>query len=139
MFISTNFANMETNRQKKIAGVLQKDLVDILQNAARDGLKGVIISVTKVHVTSDLGQAKVYLSVFPSSKRDSILEGIISNTRTIRYEMAQRTKNQLRRMPEISFYVDDSLDYIENIDTALRGEDEDPIKNPNILSNKKKK
>ncbi len=130
---------METNRQKKIAGVLQKDLVDILQSAARDSLKGVIISVTKVHVTSDLGQAKVYLSVFPSSKRDSILEGIISNAKTIRYEMAQRTKNQLRRMPEISFFVDDSLDYIENIDAALRGEDEDPIKNSNILSNKKKK
>jgi len=139
MFISTNFADMETNRQKKIAGVLQKDLVDILQSAARGSMKGVLISVTKVHVTSDLGQAKVYLSVFPSSKRDAILEGIISNAKTIRYEMAQRTKNQLRRMPEINFFIDDSLDYIENIDAALRGEDENPIKNPDILSNKKKK
>lgn len=130
---------METNRQKKIAGVLQKDLVDILQSAAREGRRGVIISVTKVYVTSDLGQAKVYLSVFPTSSRDSILEGIKSNTSTIRYEMAQRTKNQLRRMPELSFFKDDSLDYIENIDAALRGDDEDPIKNPTILSNKKKK
>ncbi len=130
---------METNRQKKIAGVLQKDLVDILQGAARDSMKGVIISVTKVHVTSDLGQAKVYLSVFPSSKRDYILKGIVENTTTIRYEMAKRTKNQLRRMPELNFYADDSLDYIESIDAALRGEDENPIKDPNILSNKKKK
>jgi len=130
---------METNRQKKIAGVLQKDLVDILQGAARDSMKGVIISVTKVHVTSDLGQAKVYLSVFPSSKRDYILKGIVENTATIRYEMAKRTKNQLRRMPELNFYADDSLDYIESIDAALRGEDENPIKDPNILSNKKKK
>jgi ribosome-binding factor A len=130
---------METNRQKKIAGVLQKDLVDILQGEARDSMKGVLISVTKVHVTSDLGQAKVYLSVFPSSKRDFILKGIVSNTNTIRYEMAQRTKNQLRRMPELIFFVDDSLDYIETIDAALRGEDENPIKNPNILFKKKKK
>lgn len=130
---------METNRQKKIAGVLQKDLVDILQSAARDYMKGVLISVTKVYVTSDLGQAKVYLSVFPSTKRDSILEGIVANASTIRYEMAQRTKNQLRRMPGLSFFVDDSLDYIETIDAALKGEDENPIINPKILSNKKKK
>ena len=61
---------METNRQKKIAGVLQKDLVDVLQSAARDGVKGVLISVTKVQVTSDLSQAKVFLSIFPNAKRD---------------------------------------------------------------------
>ncbi len=130
---------METNRQKKIAGVLQKDLVNILQKAAQDGMKGIVISVTKVHVTSDLSQAKVYLSVFPTDKRDSILEGIISNTSTIRYELAQRTRNQLRRMPELTFFVDDSLDYIDNIDAALKGEDDDPIKNPEILSKKHKK
>lgn len=130
---------METNRQKKIAGVLQKDLADILQSAARDGMKGLVISVTKVSVTSDLSQAKVYLSVFPSTKRDSIVKGIISNTQTIRYEMAQRTKNQLRRMPHLVFLVDDSLDYIENIDAALRGEDGNPIYNPESLSKKNKK
>lgn len=130
---------METNRQKKIAGVLQKDLADILQSAARDGMKGLVISVTKVSVTSDLSQAKVYLSVFPSANRDSIVKGIISNTQTIRYEMAQRTKNQLRRMPHLVFLVDDSLDYIENIDAALRGEDGNPIYNPESLSKKNKK
>lgn len=128
---------METNRQKKIAGVLQKDLVDILQSAARDSMKGVLISVTKVLVTPDLGQAKVYLSVFPTDKRDSILSGIVSNASTIRYEMAKRTRNQLRRMPELQFSVDDSLDYIDNIDAALRGEDENPIINPKNTSNKK--
>ena len=139
MIISIIFVFMETNRQKKIARVLQKDLVDILQSAARDSIKGVLISVTKVHVTPDLGQAKVYLSIFPTSNRETIMKGIVSNTSTIRYEMAQRTKNQLRRMPEIIFLVDDSLDYIENIDSALRGEDENPIKNPEILLNKKKR
>jgi len=93
----------ETNRQKKIAGVLQKDLVDVLQKAAQDGMKGIIISVSKVSVTPDLGQAKVYLSIFPSDKRDELIKGITSNTATIRYEMARRTRNQLRRMPELLF------------------------------------
>ncbi len=130
---------METNRQKKIAGVIQKDLVDILQSAARDGMKGVVISVTKVNVTSDLGQAKAYLSIFPSDKKDEILEGIIANTSMIRHALAIRTKNQLRRMPVLSFFVDDSLDYIENIEASLRGDDNDPIKDPEIINKKHKK
>ena len=128
----------ETNRQRKIAGVLQKDLVDVLQKAAQDGMKGVIISVSKVHVTSDLGVAKVYLSIFPSSKRDEIIEGVQSNTVLIRHEMASRTKNQLRRMPELLFFGDDTLDYIEEIDKSLKGNDADPIKNPDVLERRKK-
>jgi ribosome-binding factor A len=130
---------METNRQKKIAGVLQKDLVDVLQTAARDGMKGVLISVTKVNVTSDLGEAKVYLSIFPSEKRDELIKGIRSNTSTIRYEMTRRTRNQLRRMPNLYFYGDDSLDYIEGIESALKGEKENPIKNPDILNKRQKR
>ena len=110
----------ETNRQRKIAGVLQKDLVDVLQKAAQDGMKGVIISVSKVTVTSDLGIAKVYLSIFPSEKRDEIVKGVQSNTILIRHEMAQRTRNQLRRMPELLFFGDDTLDYLEVIDKSLK-------------------
>lgn len=132
------FCQMETNRQKKIAGVLQKDLVDVLQSAARDGVKGVLISVTKVQVTSDLSQAKVFLSIFPNAKRDELLEGIKSNAPLIRHELAQRTKNQLRRVPGLAFFIDDSLDYIENIDASLQGKDEDPIKNPDILPKRRK-
>lgn len=132
------FCQMETNRQKKIAGVLQKDLVDVLQSAARDGVKGVLISVTKVQVTSDLSQAKVFLSIFPNAKRDELLEGIKSNAPLIRHELAQRTKNQLRRVPGLAFFIDDSLDYIENIDASLQGKDEDPIKNPEILPKRRK-
>ncbi|MDA8595498.1 30S ribosome-binding factor RbfA [Flavobacteriaceae bacterium] len=129
---------MESNRQKKIAGVLQKDLVDILQSAARDGMKGVIISVTKVKVTSDLSQAKVYLSVFPSDKRDVILAGINTNISAIRNEMAQKTRHQLRRMPELLFFGDDSLDYIDAINESLQGRDENPILNPDVLEKRKK-
>lgn len=129
----------ETNRQRKIAGVLQKDLVDVLQKAAQDGMKGVIISVSKVSVTSDLGVAKVYLSIFPSEKRDEIIKGVQSNTPLIRHEMAKRTKNQLRRMPELLFFGDDTLDYLEEIDNSLQGKDEDPIKNPEILPKRQKR
>ena len=129
----------ETNRQRKIASVLQKDLVDVLQKAAQDGMQGVIISVSKVSVTPDLGVAKVYLSVFPSNKRDAIIEGVKSNAPLIRHELAQRTRNQLRRMPELIFFGDDSLDYIEEIDKSLKGEDANPIQNPEILPKRQKR
>nr|WP_298991412.1 30S ribosome-binding factor RbfA [uncultured Polaribacter sp.] len=129
----------ETNRQRKIAGVLQKDLVDVLQKAAQDGMKGVIISVSKVFVTSDLGVAKVYLSIFPSEKRDEIIKGVQSNAPLIRHEMSQRTRNQLRRMPELLFFGDDTLDYLEEIDKSLQGKDEDPIKNPDVLPRRQKR
>ena len=128
----------ETNRQRKIASVLQKDLVDVLQKAAQDGMQGVIISVSKVSVTPDLGVAKVYLSVFPSDKRTTIMEGVKHNSALIRHELAKRTRNQLRRMPELLFFGDDSLDYIEEIDKSLRGEDINPIENPSILPKRKK-
>ena len=129
----------ETNRQRKIASVLQKDLVDVLQKAAQDGMQGVIISVSKVSVTPDLGVAKVYLSVFPSNKREAIIQGVSSNAPLIRHELAQRTRNQLRRMPELIFFADDSLDYIEEIDKSLKGEDTNPIQNPEILPKRQKR
>lgn len=129
---------MESNRQKKIAGVLQRDLVDILQGAAREGgMQGTLISVSKVSVTVDLSIAKVYLSIFPSNKGKELLEGIQSNKALIKHEVAQRTKNQLRRVPELIFYIDDSLEYIENIEKSLKG-DENPIKDTDLLDDRKK-
>ena len=128
----------ETQRQKKIGTVLQKDLADILQTAAtQGGMRGIIISVSKVKVTVDLGVAKVYLSIFPNNKAKELIEGIRSNTPFIRHEMAQRTKNQLRKMPELNFYLDDSLEYIESIEKAVKGE-ENPIENPDLLDKRKK-
>jgi len=132
------FCAMESNRQKKIAGVIQRDLVDILQGAARKGgMQGVIISVSKVSVTTDLSIAKVYLSIFPNDKASELLEGIKENKSLIKHEVAQRTKNQLRRAPELLFFIDDSLDYIENIEKSLRGE-ENPIKDRSLLDDRKK-
>lgn len=129
---------METQRQKKIAGIIQEDIVDILQRAAIDGgLKGTLISVTKVSVTSDLSIAKVYVSIFPNKNTTELLEGIKSNQPLIRHELAQRTRNQFRRVPELLFFLDDSLDYIENIEKSLKGE-ENPIENRDLLDKRKK-
>ena len=130
---------MEKNRQKKIAGVLQKDLAEILQHAAQDSMKGVIISVTNVKVTTDLSLAKVYISVFPQLKRAIILEGIIANAGSIKHELAKRTRDQLRRMPELNFYIDDTLDYIEGIDNAIQGKLDNPITDPDILDKRHKR
>jgi len=129
---------METNRQKKIAGVIQRDLATVLQNEARNSMPGVILSVTKVYVTTDLSAAKAYLSIFPHKNRAAILEAIITNAPQIKHKIAQLTRHQLRKMPALSFYLDDSLDYIENIDAALHGENDNPIKNPDLLSRRKK-
>ncbi len=132
------FTVEESQRQKKIGSVLQQDLVEVLQGAAtQGGMRGVIISVSKVKVTADLSIAKVYLSIFPNNKGKELLEGIRSNTPLIRHELAQRTKNQLRRMPHLEFFIDDSLEYIENIEKSLKRED-DPIKNPDALDKRKK-
>jgi|SRR5690606_3745591 len=129
---------METNRQKKIGGVLQKDLAEILQNHLRDsGVTGILISVSKVKVTTDLSIAKVYLSIFPSKNANAILEDIKTINYKIKHELAQRTKNQLRRMPSLEFFVDDSLEYIENIEKSIKGED-NPISDPNLLERRKK-
>jgi len=129
---------METNRQKKIAGVIQQDIAQIIQSAVSNTIGGVIVSVTKVRVTSDLTEAKVYISVFPTDKRDLILQQTQAQIKAIRYQLAQRTKNQLRRVPNLYFYIDDSLDYIDDIDKALRGENDDPIAHPDILPRRKK-
>ncbi|MFV0540781.1 MAG: 30S ribosome-binding factor RbfA [Aestuariibaculum sp.] len=128
----------ESQRQKKIGTILQHDLVDVLQKAAtQGGLKGTIISVSKVKVTVDLSIARVYLSIFPNSKAQELITGIKSNTVLIRHELAQRTKNQLRRMPNLEFFIDDSLEYIDKIDQSLKGE-ENPIKDPSMLQKRKK-
>ena len=128
----------ETQRQKKIGSVLQRDLVDVLQSAAsQGGMRGILISVSKVKVTVDLSVAKVYLSIFPNNKGKELLDGIKSNTPLIRHELAQRTRHQLRRMPNLEFFIDDSLEYIDKIEQSLKGK-ENPINDPELLGKRKK-
>jgi len=129
---------METQRQKKIAGIIQKDMAEVLQRAATEGgLKGTIISVSKVYISSDLSIAKVYVSIFPNNKAQELLDGMKSNEPLIKHELAQRTKNQLRRVPHLNFYIDYSLDYIDGIEKSLKGE-ENPIENRDLLEKRKK-
>ena len=129
---------METNRQKKIGGVIQKDLVDILQGEIRkNGISNLVISVSKVVVTTDLSVATVHLSIFPQEKAAETLAAIKTNTSLIKHDLSQRVKLQLRKVPNLTFYIDDSLDYIEKIDNALKME-ENPILNRDLLEKRRK-
>ncbi|MGM9871400.1 MAG: 30S ribosome-binding factor RbfA [Muribaculaceae bacterium] len=109
---------MESTRQAKIARLLQKELSEIFRSQTA-ATHGTIISVTTVRVSPDLSVARVYLSVFPTEKSKEMIESVNANSRTIRYELAQRVRFQLRKTPELSFFLDDSLDYLENIDHLL--------------------
>ena len=109
---------METTRQAKISRLLQKELSEIFrQQTAKT--HGVIVSVSAVRVTPDLSIARAYLSVFPTDKSAEMIENITNSAKTIRYELAQRVRFQLRKVPELQFYLDDSLDYAANIDSLL--------------------
>lgn len=109
---------METTRQQKINRLIQKELSEIflLQTKA---MPGVLVSVSNVRISPDLGIAKAYLSIFPSDRSKEIIENIKSNTKAIRYDLGLRVGKQLRIIPELVFYLDDSLDYLENIDKLL--------------------
>lgn len=109
---------METTRQAKIARLLQKDLSEIFrQQTAKT--HGTLVSVSAVRISPDLSIARVYLSIFPPEKSQEIIESVNASAKTIRYELAQKVRFQLRKCPDLSFYIDDSLDYIENIDRLL--------------------
>ena len=109
---------MEGTRLQKIERLLQKELGDIFQKQTQ-AMHGVLVSVSVVRVRPDLSVAKAYLSIFPSAKGEELLKAIRANTKAIRYDLGQRVRLQLRKIPELSFFIDDSLDYIEHIDSLL--------------------
>lgn len=110
---------MESTRQAKIARLLQKELSEILRVQTAK-THGIIISVSAVRISPDLSIARAYLSVFPSAKSPEIIESLNHSAKTIRYDLGQKVRYQLRKVPELAFYLDDSLDYIENIDNLLK-------------------
>lgn len=110
---------MQETRQNKIARLLQKELSLIFQTQTR-AMKGMMVSVTRVRVSPDLGICTAYLSVFPSEKGEETLNNIRTNEKSIRYELGTRVRNQLRIIPELRFFLDDSLDYLEHIDELLK-------------------
>ena len=110
---------MQETRQNKIARLIQKELSVIFQQQTR-AMHGVMVSVTRTKISPDLSICTAYLSVFPSARGEEILKNINANEKTIRYELGTRVRYQLRIIPELRFFIDDSLDYIELIDELLR-------------------
>ena len=110
---------MQETRLNRIARILQKEMNLIFQSQTR-AMHGVMVSVTRCKVSPDLGICTAYLSVFPSERSQEIVENITKNEKTVRYELGTRVRNQLRIIPELRFFVDDSLDYIERIDELLK-------------------
>lgn len=110
---------METTRQNKIARLLQKELGEIflLQTKA---MHGTLISVSVVRISPDMSVAKAYLSIFPSEKGEEMIKNINDNVKAIRFELGTRVRHQLRIIPELKFFIDDSLDYLEKIDSLLK-------------------
>lgn len=110
---------MQETRQNKIARLLQKELSIIFQEQTRQ-MHGVMVSVTRVRISPDLSICTAHLSIFPSERAEEILENINQNTKSIRFNLGQRVRNQLRIVPELRFFIDDSLDYIDRIDQLLK-------------------
>ncbi|MCF0236465.1 MAG: 30S ribosome-binding factor RbfA [Bacteroidaceae bacterium] len=109
---------METTRQQKIARLLQKELSDIFLQQTK-AMPGTLVSVSKCYISPDMSICRAYLSIFPSEKGDELLKNINQNAASIRFELGGRVRHQLRIIPELKFFVDDSLDYLENIDRLL--------------------
>lgn len=110
---------MQETRQARISRLLQKELADIFQSQTRM-MRGVLVSVTRVKISPDLSICTAYLSVFPSDKGEELLENIRGNEKSVRYELGTRVRNQLRIIPQLRFFLDDSLDYLEKIDGLLK-------------------
>ena len=110
---------METTRQNKIARLIQKELSEIFLLQTKS-MPGVLVSVSMVRISLDMSYARVYLSVFPSGRSEEIVKNINANMKSIRFELGNRVRHQLRIIPELKFFVDDSLDYAEKIDELLK-------------------
>jgi ribosome-binding factor A len=123
---------METTRQQKISRMLQKELGEIFLLYARK-LQGTLITVTAVRVSPDLGIARTHLSIFPSEKSTAVIAQVNADTKALRFDLGKRVRNQLRIVPELFFHVDDSLDYLENIDNLLKQDPPSPLKEGEVI------
>ena len=111
---------MASTRQSKIERLLQRDLGDIFQKGTSTLFKGKMVTVTQVRVSPDLSSARVYLSLFPVDDKQEFIDYINDLEGQIRFDLGKRVRHQLRKVPALSFFVDDSLDYIENLDNLLK-------------------
>jgi ribosome-binding factor A len=111
---------MASVRQEKIASLLQQELSFIFQKETRDICLGSMVSVTNVKVSSDLSVARVYLSIFAANDKEEVLKNIQVNAKQIKHALSQIVKMQLRKTPNLTFFIDDSLDYAEEINELLK-------------------
>lgn len=107
-------------RQEKVSKQIQKDISDIIQQHTTGSLKGILLTVTSVRITPDLGMARIYISIFPSQNSEKIILDLNSHLGIFRNELGSKLRYQLKKVPEIKFFLDDSLDYIDNIDNLLK-------------------
>ncbi len=111
---------MHSKRQLQVSGLIQKELAGLFTHKFNGLIPGRLVSISGVNMSSDLSIAKVYLSIFPSTNGSEIIKEINNNHSKIRYELGRIIKNDMKRIPELTFYLDDSLDQIERIDNALK-------------------
>ena len=111
---------MESTRQKKVSRLIQKELAEIFLKKGPEVAPGKLVSITKVRVSPDLSFAKIYISIFPTTDQEKILQSIQDHTSKIRFELGNKVRTQLRIVPDIVFHIDDSLDYIDKIDKLLK-------------------
>ncbi len=131
--------NRETPRQMKINTVIQHEIAYLIQDAIRkSNTPNLMVSVTKVKVVPDISIAKVYISIFPKDKVDMYIDNLKTNKNQLRHDLSQKLKSQLRKVPELNFYLDESLDYIEKIDKELTN-GENPLKKLSSLEPRQKR
>jgi ribosome-binding factor A len=107
---------MESKRQQKFAGVIQKDLAEIFQREGMNLLPNIMVTITKVRVTPDLAIARVFLSFFNSGNNTLALNTIKAHSNEIRYKLGSRIKDQVRIVPHLEFFIDDTSEYVERMD-----------------------
>lgn len=107
---------MESKRQQKFAGVIQKDLAEIFQREGMNFLPNTLVTITKVRITPDLAIARVFLSFFNNANTTLALNTIKAHASEIRYKLGARIKNQARIVPQLEFFVDDTNSYVERMD-----------------------
>ena len=116
---------MDSTRQNKVARLIQKELSEMFVAQTRQ-MHGVMVSVSQCRISPDMSVCRVYLSVFPSERAEEIVGNINTNAKQVRYELGTRVRHQLRIIPELKFFVDDSLDYAEHIDELLQPHPQTP-------------
>lgn len=111
---------MDSIRQNKVARLIQRDLSGMFQQECKEFIQGAMLSVTTVRVSPDLSYAKIYVSIFPSEQVEAVMKSLEEHTKTIRFILGKKVGKQMRIVPELRFFVDDSLDYIDKINDLLK-------------------